>query len=462
VTWLNAINDQVAGIGAVVVPGTMRDSLHILDTMLNLDAGPKPEMIATDTASYLVTWTPRAPLAGRGGRGGRRAERHGGADQQSEDDGSIKVRLLDERGEPVEVVSGFLRFLAARDCSPNTLMSYAYDLRHLWRFLAGQDLSWDRFGPQHSIALLEYLRSVPSHRPRRRMTLSVVTLDEDRPATKLAASTVNRILAAVSSFYEYAILSGLWDQANPLEKRADPALARVTERHRPFMGRASRQRPIRRAVHIKTVQRVPRPLDDAQLKALLAQLRRVRDRAIVLLMLQGGLRPGEVLGLHLADIAYGRRRVVVRHRDDHPKGARSKSRYERVVDLHEPEALAALSEYVMTARPQDSDSPLVFLIGGRGKRRLEPLGYDGLARMFSRAATRAGIREPWVTAHALRHTHATQMWEGGMRELTLQKRLGHASPESTRIYTRVSDPAVVADYHRALDALGGAGERTAR
>jgi TnpA family transposase len=52
VTWLNAINDHVAGIGATVVPGTMRDSLYILDTMLNLDAGPKPEMIATDSASY--------------------------------------------------------------------------------------------------------------------------------------------------------------------------------------------------------------------------------------------------------------------------------------------------------------------------------------------------------------------------------------------------------------------------
>jgi len=37
-----------------------------------------------------------------------------------------------------------------------------------------------------------------------------------------------------------------------------------------------------------------------------------------------------------------------------------------------------------------------------------------------------------------------------MRELTLQKRLGHASPESTRIYTRVSDPTVVAEYRRAL------------
>lgn len=104
----------------------------------------------------------------------------------------------------------------------------------------------------------------------------------------------------------------------------------------------------------------------------------------------------------------------------------------------------------MGDRPADAETPLVFLIGGHGARRLEPLGYDGLVRMFARACTRAGVREPWVTPHALRHTHATRMWEGGMRELTLQKRLGHASPESTRIYTRVSDPAVVAEYNRAL------------
>lgn len=52
ITWLNAVNDQVAGIGQMVVPGTPRDSLHILDTLLNLDAGVKPEMVAIDNASY--------------------------------------------------------------------------------------------------------------------------------------------------------------------------------------------------------------------------------------------------------------------------------------------------------------------------------------------------------------------------------------------------------------------------
>ncbi len=52
ITWLNAVNDQVAGIGQMVVPGTPRDSLFILDALLNLDAGPKPEVVTTDNASY--------------------------------------------------------------------------------------------------------------------------------------------------------------------------------------------------------------------------------------------------------------------------------------------------------------------------------------------------------------------------------------------------------------------------
>jgi TnpA family transposase len=52
VTWLNAVNDQYAGLGAVVVPGTVRDSLYILDTLLSVNADYRPEMVVTDTASY--------------------------------------------------------------------------------------------------------------------------------------------------------------------------------------------------------------------------------------------------------------------------------------------------------------------------------------------------------------------------------------------------------------------------
>ena len=43
ITWLNAVNDRFAGLGAIIVTGTVRDSLYILDTLLNLDAGRSPK-----------------------------------------------------------------------------------------------------------------------------------------------------------------------------------------------------------------------------------------------------------------------------------------------------------------------------------------------------------------------------------------------------------------------------------
>ncbi len=369
----------------------------------------------------------------------------------SEAGGAVSFDLLDDADQPIAIVTGFMQHLAARDYSPNTLSAYAHDLQHFLRFLAQQNLDSTEFRPPHALLLLEYLRGLPSRAHVQRLSPVLCATANGQSVTRLSATTINRILAAVSSFYEYLILSDqLPGSENPIQQTGDPARARVAERHRPALGRASRQQPIRRVVRVRTVQRVPRPLSEEQVKDILNALHRWRDRAMLLLMLQGGLRPGEVLNLHLEDIQYGRRRVVVRYRTDHPKGARTKSRQERVVDLHEPEALAAVSAYVLRERPADTDSTLVFLIGGQGTTRCEPLSYGALAKLFARCCQHVGIHEPWVTLHALRHTHATRMWEGGMRELALMRRLGHASPDSTRLYTRVADSVVVAEYRRAL------------
>jgi len=309
-------------------------------------------------------------------------------------------------------------------------------------FLHEHRLSYEAFTPATSLSFLEYLGHVPS---RRRVQQG------NESGQFLSAPTINRIFATVSSFYEYLIISEQFTQReNPIHMVEDHATARVSERHRPFMGHASRQRPMRRIVHVKTAERLPRPMTEEQITALLHSLTCGRDRAMLWLMLQGGLRPGEVLNLHLDDIQYGRRRVIIRYRTDHPRGVRTKSRRERMVDLREPEALQALSNYVMYERPREAESSLVFLVGGNGKHRCEPLSYHALVKLFARHCQRLGIREPWVTPHALRHTHATRMWEGGMRELSLQKRLGHASPESTRLYTQVSDETVVMEYQRAI------------
>lgn len=374
-----------------------------------------------------------------------------------QDDGTLRIELLDDAGLTVEVVGRFLDHLAARGYSPNTLVAYAHDLQHFWRFLSARGLTWDGFRPPDAFDLLEHLQSIRTDHPRRRPPVAADQRALGAESRALAPATVNRILAAVSSFYEIAVLTGRYDRGNPIEKEPDPFSARTSDRHRPFLSGIARQRPLRRTVRVRTTHRLPRPLSEEQTAALFDALRSRRDIALVRLMLDGGLRPGEALALHLADVAYGRRRVTVRCRQDHPKGARQKSRFERVVNLHEPATLRAVSDYVTHERPDEEMTagdrcPFLFRVGGRGQRRMEVLSYAALAKLFRRACQRAGLDEPWITLHSLRHTHATRMWEGGMRELALQKRLGHASPESTRVYTRVSDEAVVAEYRRALMA----------
>ena len=365
--------------------------------------------------------------------------------------GQSIFEVVSDAGQPVPEISGFLHYLQSRDYSPHTLSAYAYDLLHFSRFLVQESLMYADFRPAHALTLVAYLRAQPVRRPVQRTSLARCTTEQGQPTACLSAPTVNRILAAISSLYEYLIVSELLTaRDNPIQKREDPALARVSERHHPFMGQASRQRPIRRIVRVKTVERLPRPMSNEQVQQLLSSLTCLRDKAMILLMLQGGLRPGEVLNLHLEDVQYGRRRIIIRYRTDHPKGVRTKSRRERVVDLHEPETLATLSNYVLHERPTDTNETCIFLVGGKGKRRYEPLGYHTLVKLFTRHCERIGIRETWMTPHALRHTHATRMFEQGMRELTLQKRLGHASPDSTKVYTRVSDPIVVAEYRQAL------------
>ncbi|MFE3519623.1 tyrosine-type recombinase/integrase [Streptomyces sp. NPDC059166] len=361
--------------------------------------------------------------------------------------GQPQVRLVDAAGEPVAEVGEFLRLLTVRAHSTNTVRAYAYDLLKLYLFCEEHGITAGEFTPARAVEFLEWLRLVSSSRRARRLELGVAT-GEGR---LLSPKTCNRVLAAVSSFYEFLIVSEQYaGRDNPIVKNVDQAAARVPDRYRPPLMNARRQQPVRRVLRVKTVEPVPRPMPDDVYRALLDELRTRRDLALLEVMWEGGLRPGEVLGLQLEDISYGQRRVTVRKRDDHPRGVRQKSRRDRVVDLWEGRALAALNAYVMRERPADVDTPWVFLVGGRGKRRGEPLGYDALVRMFARAAQRAGVRDAWLTPHSLRHTHATRMFEGGMRELTLMTRLGHATPDSMKVYTRVSDPEVVKDYRRAI------------
>jgi integrase/recombinase XerC len=165
----------------------------------------------------------------------------------------------------------------------------------------------------------------------------------------------------------------------------------------------------------------------------------MRDAAIAELLYASALRVSELVGLDLPDVDRRRRTVRVTG-----KGAK-----ERVVPYGAP-AARALDRYLEVARPAilgaigaPAPTPAVFL-GARGGR----LGVRSVHRQV--AGMLASIPGTGPSGpHALRHSAATHLLDGGADLRTVQEFLGHASLGTTQIYTHVSAERLKESYRTA-------------
>jgi integrase/recombinase XerC len=149
-----------------------------------------------------------------------------------------------------------------------------------------------------------------------------------------------------------------------------------------------------------------------------------RDCAILEVLYASGARVSELCGLDISDIDYSRNTIRVLG-----KGAK-----ERTIPLGLP-AVKALEDWLKNGRSElltDKSAAAVFL-GARGKRidqrTVRTVVYEALSAL--EGAQRMG-------PHALRHSAATHLLEGGADLRTVQEILGHASLATTQIYTHVS------------------------
>lgn len=168
----------------------------------------------------------------------------------------------------------------------------------------------------------------------------------------------------------------------------------------------------------KMPRALPRALTVAQVRRLLAALPDTRARVIVLLMAQGGLRVHEVAGVAMADLDVIERSLRVR----------GKGGAERELFLSN-ETLEAVASWLIIRGT--SRGPLISSY--RDGSGMTPT-YIGM--LVSAWMVDAGI---CGSAHALRHTMATELLRGGAHIATVQNALGHANLSTTARYLRVYD-----------------------
>jgi integrase/recombinase XerC len=304
-----------------------------------------------------------------------------------------------------DALEAFLAQLASRNAPERTRTEYRRNIGEFLAFLAGRGIDWRT--PERS---------------------AIRAWQAGLAERGLAASSVSGRLSAARSFYRNALREG-WIAANPL--------AGVRAPRRP--------------------RRLPRVLSTEQAEALVTApsraatapahdaLRR-RDVALLELLYATGMRISELAGLRLdrIDLRHRRLRVI-------GKGAK-----ERMLLFGAPAELA-LQAYLAEGRPVLAERargvaiPTAFLNARGGA-----LSARGARGIVARWVGLAGIPAR-TSPHTLRHSFATHMLENGADLRVVQELLGHASLQTTQVYTHLSDAALRSAYRAAHPRAGRAG-----
>jgi integrase/recombinase XerD len=207
------------------------------------------------------------------------------------------------------------------------------------------------------------------------------------------------------------------------------ALSSIRAFHRFLLREGETERdPTAGVIRPKLPKRLPKPLSLEDVTRLLAQPDAspagLRDRAVLETLYGSGLRISELVGLDVddVDLEEGSVRVLGKggKERDVPLG-----RYGR----------EAISAYLTRVRPDLATrrSRSALFLNLRGGR----LTRQGCALLLQKHATAAGIAKT-VSPHALRHSFATHLLEGGADVRVVQELLGHASVTTTQVYTLVT------------------------
>src|SRR5260370_42712210 len=159
--------------------------------------------------------------------------------------------------------------------------------------------------------------------------------------------------------------------------------------YKPFLHHVTKGRPIPvRAVKLHVPQRSPRTLEPGQIVAILAACENLRDRFLLSLLAETGMRVGQALGLRHSDFVSRNREVHIVPRAGNANGARAKVRSAAVIPVSTP-LVRLYSEY-MHAEYGDIDSDYVFvnLFGGSVGAAM---AYTAAHKLIGRIAARPAI-----------------------------------------------------------------------
>jgi integrase/recombinase XerD len=327
---------------------------------------------------------------------------------------------------PVEPIQRYLNYCNKRGLATNTITTYAYRLVDFWVWLEYNVTDWMDIG----------LDDLGDFAKWYLLGNDVEVFSEGLQESKRSPKTVNQAITVIQSFYEFHAVEGRVD-----EKQFTRLGYRIGKQSGFLRGIVKSDPEPRKRIKLKEARFLPGCLTDEKVVQLVEACLPCRDKLMLMLLRETGVRRGELLGLHLEDVrdvdSTGRICIV---RRINPNGAWAKGKERVIPILHNRKSVQEmLRAYLLDEFPCQAEKlgHGMLFVNLQGKHVGQPVSLARFNKLFQQLHNRTGIT---AHPHLFRHTFATRMLQMGYLDEYVQQLLGHRSISTTKdIYSHVLD-----------------------
>lgn len=353
--------------------------------------------------------------------------------------------LIDAEGIPVEPVAKYMKHLYNKESSSNTLKTYCTALKFYFTYLDQTENDYQEVSFEKLSNFVAWLRNPYE---------SNKVVPHKKTKAKRSEKTVNNYLTVVTSFYDYLYRNELVDSDIVVKLMKKMFVGAGGNGYKGFLHHVNEGKP-----HSKNVLKLDEPkkrvkvFSKEQVDEIYHSTTNIRDKFLVRLLFETGLRIGEALSLFLEDFQFDakqrKHKIQLTDRGELPNGGKLKTGErsldisQGLMDLYDDYLYEVLDEF-------DPDHNFVF-VKIWGKNTGQPLTYSDVYATFKEIERKTGIH---ITPHLFRHTHGTIFYLQTKNIKAVQDRLGHAQIQTTiNLYVHPTEDDIRKEWEKAAHAF---------
>lgn len=357
------------------------------------------------------------------------------------EDGKERYFVADDKGLPIEPILKFIRFKDNTNFARNTLRMYCQHLKLYFEYLQQRELDFQKVTIDDLALFVNWLQN-----PYK----SIKVVPTHQVETARSPRTVNIIVNTVLAFYDYILRHE--EYSNNISDRLRKFVSTPSRNFKGFLyGIAYEQKKVTSNIlKLKVPKSKPKTLSKEEIGTLIRVCNNLRDKFLLTLLYETGMRIGEALSLWIEDFDISDMVIDLQDRGELENNAEIKTvSSPRRIDISQNLA-DMFMEYIAEYHTEEVETNHIF-IKVSGANKYKPINYTDVDNLFRSLKKKTGI---YVTPHMFRHSSLTLLRMAGWQPELLRIRAGHKNIYTTlNTYIHPSDEEITEEFNRTRPNL---------